>query len=82
MSCTNPRPAILVPSNLSKTGQRIKFINPLECKTYPELKAKYGDMYIDIPCGKCLNCIEQRTKAWAIRCTLEAAEYEDNCFTF
>ena len=81
MSCTNPKPAILIPSDSSKTGQKIKFLHHFkDAMTYPELKAKYGDMYVEIPCGKCDACVEQRTKSWAIRCCLEAGQYEDNCF--
>ena len=81
MSCTNPKPAILIPSDASKTGQKIKFLHSFkDAMTYPELKAKYGDMYVEIPCGKCDACVEQRTKSWAIRCCLEAGQYEDNCF--
>ena len=80
MSCTNPRPAVLVPAD-TKTGRRIKFLHPFkDAMTYPELRAKYGDDYVEIPCGKCDSCIEQRTKSWAIRCCLEAGQYEKNCF--
>ena len=70
MSCTNPRPAVLVPAD-TKTGRRIKFLHPFkDAMTYLELLAKYGDDYVEIPCGKCDSCIEQRTKSWAIRCCL------------
>lgn len=81
MGCTNPKPAILIPSDNSKTGQKIKFLHKFkDAMTYPELKAKYGDMYVEIPCGKCDACVEQKTKSWAIRCCLEAGQYSDNCF--
>ena len=80
MSCTNPKPAILIPAD-TKTGQKIKFLHQFkDAMTYPELRAKYGDMYVEIPCGKCDSCVEQRTKSWAIRCCLEAGQYDDNCF--
>lgn len=79
MSCYNPKPAYLIPA-ATKTGRKVKFITHAEEGDYKRLKEKYGDDYIEIPCGKCLACIEQRTKTWAIRCTLEAAQYENNAF--
>lgn len=81
MSCSNPRPGILIPSDTSSTGQKMKFLSGnAQFMSYPELKAKYGDSLVMIPCGVCDNCIEQRTKAWAIRCSLEAGYYTNNCF--
>lgn len=80
MSCTDPRPGLLVPAN-TKTGRKVKFLSDLLRKCdYANIVEKYGDNFVWIPCGKCDSCIEQRTKSWAIRCTLEAAQYEDNCF--
>lgn len=81
MSCTNPKPAILVPDDTTTTGKRIKFLSSRDSfLSYPELKEKYGESYVEIPCGKCDSCIEQRTKSWAIRCCLEAGQYKENCF--
>ena len=81
MSCSNPKPGIVIPSDSSSTGQKMKFLSGnAQFMTYPELKAKYGDSLVMIPCGVCDNCIEQRTKAWAIRCSLEAGYYTNNCF--
>ena len=71
MSCLNPKPAHLVPAD-TKTGRKIKFITHAEEGDYAVLREKYGDDYVEIPCGKCFDCIERRTKSWAIRCTLEA----------
>ena len=82
MACSNPKPAILVKSNTSKTGKKIKFLNANHegvCD-YVSLRKKYGDIFVEIPCGTCDSCIETRTKSWAIRCTLEAALYDHNCF--
>ena len=81
MSCTNPKCALLIPDSSSSTGQKIKFLpNRYLDVSYVDLKRKYGDMLVQIPCGKCDSCIEQRTKSWAIRCVLEASQYENNCF--
>lgn len=78
MSCTNPKPAILIPGT-NKAGRRIKFLRA-EVGSYADLREKYGSDYVEIPCGECESCIEQRVKSWAVRCCLEAAQYEDNCF--
>lgn len=81
MSCTNPKAAILVPDPKSSTGQSIKFCKGYDIgRDYVHLQRKYGDKLIMIPCGECEACIEQRTKSWAVRCCLEAAQYDDNCF--
>lgn len=78
MSCTNPKPAILIPG-MNKAGRRIKFLRA-QVGSYADLREKYGADYVEIPCGECESCIEQRVKSWAVRCCLEAAQYEDNCF--
>lgn len=36
--------------------------------------------YIEVPCGKCLECRIQRTRQWADRCVLEAKQYKYNYF--
>lgn len=80
MPCLNPKPAFITPPDPVTGKRKVKFINPLECKDYAALKIKYGDMYVDIPCGSCPDCVERRVKSWAIRCSLEAADYDNNCF--
>lgn len=80
MSCVRPRPALLIPDASSSTGQKVKFLRPIRTDTYFDLQQKYGDQLVMIPCGSCDACIEQRTKSWAVRCCLEAANYENNCF--
>ena len=36
--------------------------------------------FIEIPCGKCLECKLEYSRMWADRCMLEAKQYKDNCF--
>ena len=36
--------------------------------------------YIEIPCGKCLECRLDHARQWADRCVLEASQYDENCF--
>lgn len=78
MSCTSPIPAfkILMPDGKYK----IRFLRHIEDQTEWKLREKYGDDLLMIPCGKCDSCIEKRTRDWAVRCCLEAANYENNCF--
>lgn len=78
MSCSNPRPAVLYDRPDGK--KKVKFLAHIEDQTVWRLKEKYGDDLVMIPCGKCESCIEKRTHDWAVRCCLEAAEYENNCF--
>lgn len=79
MSCLRPKPAVLV-SGDTKTGHQLKFLNQFDVTDYQALKAFYGDDLLLIPCGHCTDCIERRCKSWAIRCTLEAGQYENNSF--
>lgn len=45
-----------------------------------ELKRKYGDRLVPVPCGRCIGCALDRSKDWAVRCVLESLSYEKNCF--
>lgn len=36
--------------------------------------------FIEIPCGKCLECRLNYSRSWANRCMLESMEYDENCF--
>lgn len=40
----------------------------------------FSDMVVQIPCGKCVGCLLDRSKNWAIRCVLEASLWPKNCF--
>lgn len=41
------------------------------------------EMYISrcysVPCGECLECLEQYSNVWAYRCTLESHLHKENC---
>lgn len=81
MACIKPKAALLLPDPKSSTGQSIHFLKGVDnTRGYIELQHRYGDQLVMIPCGECDACIEQRTKSWAVRCCLEAAQYDDNCF--
>lgn len=36
--------------------------------------------FVKLPCGQCVGCRIDRSKAWALRCVHEASRYSDNCF--
>lgn len=42
-------------------------------------EAKGGDR-CDIPCGRCLGCLERRAKEWTVRCVHESQMWPKNCF--
>lgn len=35
---------------------------------------------VDLPCGNCIGCLEDRARIWAIRCIHEASLHKENCF--
>lgn len=38
------------------------------------------DAFIQLPCYKCVGCVLERSRQWAMRCMDEASLYRDNCF--
>ena len=40
----------------------------------------YKDLPINLPCGKCWGCRNDRAIEWALRCSHEAQLYPENCF--
>lgn len=38
------------------------------------------DMPVDIPCGKCVGCLLERSRQWAVRLMHEASLYPENVF--
>lgn len=40
----------------------------------------YGDLEVEIPCGRCIGCRLERSRQWAMRCVLESQLYERNSF--
>lgn len=45
--------------------------------TYPDAVIRE---FVEIPCGKCLECRLAYARQWADRCMLEASLYDQNCF--
>lgn len=45
-----------------------------------QLRDRYGDSLLLLPCGKCIGCLNDYKNQWATRILLEAALYEKNSF--
>lgn len=80
--CTFPNYMIPVGTHVDKEmNEKItyQFIGHHQWKKVQQF---FGDAmsYIEVPCGKCLECRVQRTRQWADRCVLEAKQYKDNYF--
>ncbi len=45
-----------------------------------DLHAAFVDMPLQLACGKCMGCKQERARDWAIRCTHEAQMHEENTF--
>lgn len=82
MSCTNPLYALDLGINPETGKRKIKILpKRVDCSSLSQLEYKYGKGNIfPLPCGKCLSCKQSKAREWAVRCTLEASLYEDNCF--
>lgn len=40
----------------------------------------FVDKPIELPCGRCIGCVQQRASEWALRCEHEARLWRDNWF--
>lgn len=43
-------------------------------------KEGYVDRPLTLPCGQCIGCRVDRSRAWALRCVHEASLHDRNCF--
>ena len=55
--------------------QPIQIKNPNYGKGNPD-----EPQYVLVNCRKCLECRQSRAKEWALRCVMEAKQYDKNCF--
>lgn len=82
--CLYPKKAVLIHSYEIEIGENIEKI--IFCKNDETrlefVKDLFGYEYdlIDLQCGKCVECLQQKSTEWSYRCALEASEYKDNCF--
>lgn len=78
--CTRPNYAIYFKNKDPKKPGYMKFL-PIRMETnYRQLKEKYQNNLISLPCGQCEECRKDYATQWAIRSALEASKYEKNWF--
>lgn len=79
--CT--RPIYALDLGIKENGKRnIKILSKrADLSSLKQLQARYGaDAILPLPCGKCLACRLAKAKEWAVRCTLEAMDHDENWF--
>ena len=86
MSCANPIPALDLGFKTNDKGEVVRNIKLLDMRHryfgygLEELKEKFGDSLLLLPCGKCYSCGIDYSRSWASRIILESKNYTDNCF--
>jgi len=43
-------------------------------------KEGFRDLPASVPCGRCVGCLLERSRQWALRCVHEASLHDQNCF--
>lgn len=62
------------------TGYKSRFVNPSGKRSITFNRSLgYVDMQMTVPCGKCIGCLLERSRQWAVRCMHEASLYQNNC---
>ena len=86
MSCSNPIPALDCGYKINSDGKRVRAIKILDMRHrfihygLDDLKERYGDDLILLPCGHCYLCALDYSRMWASRIILESQAHEHNCF--
>lgn len=70
MPCYHPLTGYKALSNEPGQGRPVVF----------NRRAGYSDLPIKLPCGQCIGCRLDRSRAWAIRCVHEAQLHHENSF--
>lgn len=61
------------------TGWRV--VNPDKPGKYLiTFKGGHPSDRLKLPCGKCIGCLLERSRQWAVRCIHEASLHNQNCF--
>lgn len=71
MACYSPLKGWRARSTNPETGKRQIVFNHREA---------YTDLPVEVACGQCIGCRVDRSRAWAVRCVLEASQHRENCF--
>lgn len=86
MSCAHPIPAIDNGYKTNAKGEVVRNIKLLDMKHkffgygLEELKTRFGDSLILLPCGHCYSCGIDYSRMWSSRILLEAQSHLHNCF--
>ena len=86
MPCSNPIPAVDYGYKLNKHGERVRNIKILDMKgkyiSYgiEELRERFGDSLLLLPCGHCYTCCCNYSRMWSSRIMLESKAHQNNCF--
>lgn len=81
MSCLHPLPAwyFKYRDENGLVKRKIKIISPYRYSEN-QLKSRYGDELLMLPCGHCEACKMAYRKDWAVRCEMESLFHQKNCF--
>lgn len=80
MACTNPILAYVKSTDPITGKKSLSFVARIDAN-YRTISSRYGkENTFFLPCGKCPSCRKDRAKIWAVRCCLEASQYERNSF--
>lgn len=86
MACSHPILALDRGFKINDEGKKVRDIKILDMKHryfnvgIEELKEKYGENLLLLPCGKCYSCAIDYSRKWASRIMLEAKNHSHNCF--
>lgn len=81
MPCFDPLYAVQ-----TSPGAKLRFLSKSDFENLDDFKIaqefclQEGHELFRVPCNKCLGCQLESSKQWAVRCALEAQEYEHNYF--
>ena len=78
--CTRPNYMVFKGQFTINDKPKLSFLGHHQYKRMVESELLVGIPFIQVPCGKCLECRIQHARNWADRCVLEAKQYKDNYF--
>lgn len=77
MGCLHPLRRWVI--GINQDGSEIAKVTGIDKNAVRKMGGKgVQTKYTEIPCGNCINCRLEYAKTWAMRCILEAKNYENN----
>lgn len=80
MSCSNPLVAIKEKNPESPGKWKIRIFSKFSPDKAVQLKSRYGDNLLYLPCGHCDSCRIAYRKDWSVRCEMESMFHSENSF--